>query len=139
MTVGLRRLAGALAIALVCATLGGACGSSSNTPPASASASVLKPPGGLGLRAVVLPDVSTMEPSVRQQMQARFSSLKTTIENRSSMRDDLASAYGETGKLLMAATLLDAAEVCYANAQLLAPSDRRWPYYLGHLQGQGTD
>jgi tetratricopeptide (TPR) repeat protein len=132
------RRGGAAAAAVVCAFLSGACHSSPNTSPASASGSVVDPPAGLGLQPVTRPDFSKMEPSVRQQMDARFSSLKTTIGNRASTRDDLAGAYGETGKLLMAATLLDAAEVCYLNAQVLAPGDRRWPYYLGQIyKGKG--
>ena len=85
-----------------------------------------------------MPDFSKMEPSVRQQMQTQFSSLKSAIGKASSTRGDLARAYGETGKLLMAAALLDAAEVCYVNAQTLAPDDSRWPYYLGHVyKGKG--
>ena len=45
----------------------------------------------------------------------------------------MAKAYGEMGKLLMAAEFGQAAEPCLLNAQMLAPGDMRWPYYLGHL------
>ncbi|PYR26714.1 MAG: hypothetical protein DMF98_08100, partial [Acidobacteria bacterium] len=58
--------------------------------------------------------------------------MTATIE-RPENAADLGAAYGELGKLLMAATYFDAAEVCYLNAQTLAPIDMRWPYYLGHL------
>src|SRR5207245_1866666 len=44
-----------------------------------------------------------------------------------------ANAYGDLGKLLVAAEYLDAAESCFANAQALAPADMRWPYFLGHV------
>ena len=37
------------------------------------------------------------------------------------------------GNLLLAAEYVDAAEPCYQNAQMLAPGDARWPYYLGHV------
>jgi tetratricopeptide (TPR) repeat protein len=74
-----------------------------------------------------------MEEPARSQMQARFSTLKATIDNRASARSQLGDAYGEMGKLLMAATFVDAAEACFLNAQTLAPDDRRWPYYLGHV------
>jgi tetratricopeptide (TPR) repeat protein len=47
---------------------------------------------------------------------------------------DLAAAYGEFGKLLMAAEFLDAAEPCFENAQTLEPSVMDWPYYLGHIE-----
>jgi tetratricopeptide (TPR) repeat protein len=47
---------------------------------------------------------------------------------------DLGNAYGETGMLFMAASeYLDVAESCFLHAQALVPTERRWPYYLGHL------
>lgn len=122
-----RRLIRAGAVVLSCAVLSGACGSRPKE-----SASQLNPPSGLGLRPVTLPDFSGMEASVREQMRARSSSLTATIE-RPAKAADLGAAYGELGKLLMAATDFDTAEVCYLNAQTLAPTDMRWPYYLGHL------
>ena len=87
---------------------------------------------GRGLRPVTLPDVSTMEGPARQQMQARQVALVTALSNDASDQD-LAREYGETGKLLMAATDLERAEPCLLNAQTLAPEDPRWPYYLGHV------
>jgi tetratricopeptide (TPR) repeat protein len=80
-----------------------------------------------------MPDFSEMEAPAREQMQVRFSSLRSRIEDPASTPEQLATAYGDTGKLLMAATHLDPAEACYLNAQTLAPGDRRWPYYLCHL------
>jgi tetratricopeptide (TPR) repeat protein len=74
-----------------------------------------------------------MEPSVRDQMHARSSSLAGQIEQKGTNDADLATAYGELGNLLMAASYFDAAEACYLNAQTLATADVRWPYYLGHL------
>ena len=128
----------AVAIAAVCVGLLAACRSSSTTPKGSASSTVLDPPSGLQLQPVTLPDVSHMQPSVRQQMETQFASLRAAIEKRDGSHDALAVAYGETGKLFMAATLLDAAEACYANAERLAPQDRRWPYYLGQIyKGRG--
>jgi tetratricopeptide (TPR) repeat protein len=93
----------------------------------------LQPPDRPGLRPVSLPDFSTMEEPVRKQMRERSSSLKLQIEHTGTTPLELSTAYGEMGKLLMAAEQLNAAESCYLNAQTLAPSDRRWPYYLGHL------
>ena len=128
----------AVAVAIVCACLTASCHAPQKTSGAPAANGALNPPAGLGLQTVTMPDVSKMEASVRQQMEAQFSSLKSTIAKRSPSHADLAAAYGETGKLLMAATLLDAAESCFLNAQTLAPNDRRWPYYLGHIyRGKG--
>jgi tetratricopeptide (TPR) repeat protein len=79
-----------------------------------------------------------MEAAVRSQMEARFSSMRAVVANRATTRTELAEAYGEAGKLLMAAAFLDAAEACYLNAQTLSPTDARWPYYLGQLyKGKG--
>jgi tetratricopeptide (TPR) repeat protein len=85
------------------------------------------------LQAVSVPDFATMETSVRDQLRIRYSSLAGQIEHEGTNDVDLGAAYGELGKLLMAASYFDAAEACYLNAQTLAPADVRWPYYLGHL------
>jgi tetratricopeptide (TPR) repeat protein len=122
------------AVACLCAALVGAC--RSRERPATASsvdASTLEPPAGRELRPVTLPDFSHMNEPAKKQMQARYSSLRSRIVDRGATAVELASAYGEMGKLLMAATYFDAAESCYLNAQALAPTDSRWPYYLGHL------
>jgi tetratricopeptide (TPR) repeat protein len=74
-----------------------------------------------------------MEASVRQQMQARRSALTAKLEQPAPNAADLAPAYGELGRLLLAATYFDPAEACLLNAQTLAPTDMRWPYYLGQL------
>jgi tetratricopeptide (TPR) repeat protein len=74
-----------------------------------------------------------MEPSARDQLQQRARSLLATVEQGGTPAPELASAYGEMGKLLTAAEQVEAAESCFLNAQTLAPTDRRWPYYLGHL------
>ena len=87
---------------------------------------------GRGLRPVSLPDVSQMQGPARAQMQARQTALTTALANKVSDQD-LAREFGETGKLLMAATDLERAEPCLLNAQTLAPADPRWPYYLGHV------
>src|SRR5437763_1076367 len=74
---------------------------------------------------VSVPDLSNAEPAVREQINAAYASL-------ASKKND-ANAFGEMGKLFFAAEYLDAAESCLLNAQALAPTDARWPYYLGHL------
>lgn len=120
--------------ACLCAMLTGSCRSNHTTTVVSSiGALTLMPPEGLGLRAVELPDFSRMEDSVEKQMRERLSSLKLNVEQSDIPTVDLAAAYGEMGKLLMAGEQVDAAEACYLNAQTLAPGDRRWPYYLGHL------
>jgi tetratricopeptide (TPR) repeat protein len=140
--VNLRRL-GAGAAVVICACTAVACSSPRSEPPAprpaaQVSSTTLEPPSDLGLQAVTLPDLSGTTGPVRAQMEARFSSLKALLAQGASARADLAVAYGEAGKLLMAASFFDAAEACYLNAQVLSPAEARWPYYLGHVyKGKG--
>ena len=131
-------LTGLCAIACTCALLAGACGApDSDDPEAMApppgDALVVEPPSGRDLQPVVLPDFSLMAEPVQGQMRSLHVALMSTIENLATNASELGSAYGEMGKLLMAATYFDAAEACYVNAEVLLPSDRRWPYYLGHI------
>jgi tetratricopeptide (TPR) repeat protein len=121
-------------IFVLLALLAGACTSRNEANSAALTgASVVKPPDGLGLRPVSLPDLSVIDESMREQLRERSSFLVLKVENHATTPVELSTAYGEMGKLLMAAQYLDAAEACYLNAQTLAPTDRRWPYYLGHL------
>lgn len=85
------------------------------------------------LQPVSLPDLSKMTDSVQKQIREAHTSLTRARENRTTPPTALAEAYGMLGKLFMAADLPEAAEPCLLNAQTLAPSDLRWPYYLGHL------
>src|SRR5687768_18038121 len=70
------------------------------------------------LPAPSLPDLSNMDPAVQAQ-------LRQQSESR---------AYGEVGRLLMAADYYEAAEPYLLHAQAQAPEDVRWPYYLGHVR-----
>jgi tetratricopeptide (TPR) repeat protein len=85
------------------------------------------------MRAVSLPDLSGAADSVRKQLRERGESLTARIRTAGATDAELGAAYGEMGKLLMAAEYDDAAEPCFLNAQALVPGDVRWPYYLGHL------
>jgi tetratricopeptide (TPR) repeat protein len=90
-------------------------------------------PDGRALLPVSLPDLSPMTPSVQKQIRDAHASVIAKLANRRVPIPSLAEAYGELGKLLMAADYPDAAEPCFRNAQTLATTDRRWPYYLAHV------
>jgi tetratricopeptide (TPR) repeat protein len=86
------------------------------------------------LLPVVLPDLSGMHESVQKQLREAYESLRTSRSKQAEpRRGEHGEAYGELGKLLMAAKYLDVAERCFRNAQMLAPDDFRWPYYQGQL------
>ncbi len=69
---------------------------------------------------------------VQARLREQYASLKTAIDRPSIPSSELATAYGEIGKLFVAAEFFDAAEACLVNAATLAPSEMRWPYLLGH-------
>jgi len=89
--------------------------------------------GSAELRPVALPDVSKAVPSVQRQIQEHHATLAKLIDDRSTGVLELSNAFGEMGKLLMAAQIYDAAEPCFLNAQTLNTADYRWPYYLAQL------
>lgn len=122
--------------AIVCLCAAALCGCSPRTETPSARAAeapARTAPGGRALRPVSLPDLSTMAPSVQRQMREGHASLVSKLENRQTPVEILADAYGQLGKLLMAGDYAEAAEPCFVDAQMLAPADYHWPYYLGHL------
>ena len=80
-----------------------------------------------------LPDLSVTDAFVGEQIRSRYGSLLATLDTPDAGPAARAEAYGEMGKLLMAATLLDGAEPFLLQAQAELPDDTRWPYYLGHL------
>ena len=100
-----------------------------------APASGESPPDAPRAEALVptpLPDLSDMTPAVRDQISERYAALTAAIE-RPGEAGPLSEAYGAMGNVLAAARYVDAPEPFYRNAQALAPDDRRWAYYLGHL------
>jgi tetratricopeptide (TPR) repeat protein len=99
--------------------------SQGDTPQSTSSRPALAP--------VMLPDLSSASESVQTQVRNRYAELERAIEDRTVSNASLANAYGDMGKLFMAAEYYDAAQSCLANAQTLAPNEMRWPYYLGHV------
>jgi tetratricopeptide (TPR) repeat protein len=85
-----------------------------------------------------LPDISSAAEPVQQQIRDRYQSLQAAIERKVSA-SELTSAFGEMGKLFMAAEYYDAAEACLRNAQQLDANDMRWPYFLGHIYRYRSD
>ena len=85
------------------------------------------------LQSISLPDLSHAAEPARRRIQESHSALMLKTGNPATTSADLASAYGEMGKLLMAADYFDAAESCFLNAQALAPNEPRWAYYLAQV------
>ena len=85
------------------------------------------------LLPVTLPDLTRIDEPAQVQLRQQYQLLMQKRESAGTPVLELGEAFGATGKLLMAAKYYDLAEPCFLNAQVLAPRDRRWPYYLGHL------
>ncbi len=113
---------------------------------AIAAVGLLHGPGGSALAAarqedgpaqalppVALPDVSRLHASVQQQLRDAHASLTTAGARTAVSPPERADAFGELGMLFMATQFGAEAERCFRNAQHLAPTDVRWPYYLGHV------
>lgn len=124
----------------VCAVLAGGCGrdAADTSPPApdqmqpaSCDRRVLLP--------VALPDLSPIEEPVQLQLRERHELLMQKRQTAGTPAAELSAAFGEMGKLLMAAKQFSLAAPYLLNAYTCAPRDRRWSYYLGHLyMAKGT-
>jgi len=78
-------------------------------------------------------DLSRVEDGVREQIrrvQAELAGAPEAAAERAS------ESYASLGRLYAAYEFQEAAEVCFGNAQALAPEDYRWPYYLGRIREQ---
>ena len=114
------------AVAYFCAGLLGGCAADK---PAVPDAHDDRP----ALLPVSLPDVSSMEESAQKQLREAYASLTEKIESPAVTPAELGAAYGQMGTLFMAAEYFHTAEPFLLNAQTLAASEVRWPYYLAHL------
>ena len=134
----LRTSARRLAYAVVCAALTGGCSSNAepDRPPAtSANAASGTSDGATDtapLGPVVLPDLTAVSDSVRQQIAARNSELQAGLGDASRTPADRAALYGELGNLLLAATFFDEALFAYRHAEALQPTTPKWPYLAAH-------
>jgi tetratricopeptide (TPR) repeat protein len=82
---------------------------------------------------VVLPDLSSTAEQVQARIREGHAAMTAVVSRLDAAPKERAAAYGEMGKLFVAAEYLDVAEACFANARALDPTDLRWPYFLGHV------
>ena len=111
-------------------------------PPGVAVAA--QPAAGQGAAAaslspVALPDLGALDAGVRRQLSEAHASHTAEAARADAGPAERADAWGELGMLYMSARLADEAARCFANAQVLAPADARWPYYLGHIRKNTGD
>jgi len=88
------------------------------------------------------PDLSQLEPDVREQIKSQQDALIASIKNAKSTEATVAAAYGAMGQTYHAYSLFAPARDCYVNANRLAPRDVRWIYLLAkldQLEGRADD
>ena len=96
----------------------------------------LLPPPRTNLVAVHWPDLTKLEPDVREQLASLQTALANAAKDRQITDTALSEAYGTMGKNYQAYSLDSAARECYLNASRLAPRDFRWVYLLAYLDQQ---
>jgi protein O-GlcNAc transferase len=107
------------------------CSGQRSEPPAVAD--VQQPVSRSALRQVSLPNLARAGESVEKQLRDRYAALMAISQKPGASDLELGNAYGEMGRLLMAAEYREVAEHCFLNAEALVPADARWPYHLGLL------
>jgi len=79
------------------------------------------------------PDLSQLEPDVRDQIKSQQDILISTVKDTQSTKAKLSAAYGAMGEIYHAYSLTAPARECYLNANTLDPKDFRWIYLLAKL------
>ncbi len=97
--------------------------------------SVLPPPKS-NLVPLHWPDLSKLEADVRDQLVAAQNVLTASARDPRTTDAKLSEAYGTTGQVYQAYSLISPARECYLNASRLTPKDFRWVYLLGKLDQQ---
>jgi tetratricopeptide (TPR) repeat protein len=109
-------------------------GSRSAAPPPGASAALAE-----RLLPVPLPPLSGADAPAQQQIRQAHQSLLAMAAAGNVPPSEMGNAYGEMGRLFMAAELNGAADPSLRNAVTLLPDDPRWSYYFAHLSRRMGD
>lgn len=92
-----------------------------------------------GLILVPEPDLTGVDPSVREQMRAAQAALAATTAQSRASRASRGQAFGYLGQVYQAYDFDEAALACYANAARLDSESFRWTYYQGYLHQKDGD
>src|SRR5262249_16794767 len=94
------------------------------------------PPPKANLLALHWPDLTGLEPEVREQLKSLQTALENSAKDPNITEVGLSEAYGNIGKHYQAYSLNAAARESYLNARRLRSQDFRWVYLLGRLDQQ---
>ena len=124
--IRVRVLLGAVTCVLV--AIAGCRPSEQTSQPATGSAVT----ASSSLRDTKPPLMSGVEPSLQERLRASYASLESVRNTKTTSEVERGRAYGQVGKLLLAAELYEQAEPYLLNAKVLEPAELAWPYYLAH-------
>src|ERR1051325_827105 len=102
-------------------------------PQGTAKGNDFLPPARANLLPLHWPDLTALEPEVREQLAQLQTALAATAKNSETSATALSEAFGVMGENYQSYSLLAAARVCYLNANILTPQDFRWVCLLGKL------
>jgi tetratricopeptide (TPR) repeat protein len=91
------------------------------------------------LLPVSAPATPGADRDAERQLRESYDAVMAISVRADATADVLGMAYGDLGKLLMAAELYEAAEPGLLNAHALMPGDAQWTYYLAHLYRKRGD
>jgi tetratricopeptide (TPR) repeat protein len=96
-------------------------------------------PARIERSTIALPDLSRSPASVRAQLTRAHREFQAHLDVQDASSTELGQAYGEMGRLFMAAEYYDAAARCLVRAHDFQPDETRWPYLIGHLSRLTSD
>lgn len=128
------RLASTRTVVLTCGLAAATAGVATEEPsqvaePAAAEAALL----GIDLLPLTPPNLEHLEAAVAAQIGQSLDLLESLRRDSEVSPQQLAEAFGDTGRLFHAYDIEEQATTCYANAARLAPGDFRWTYYRAVL------
>jgi len=105
-------------------------------PQGTAQTNDFLPPPRANLLPLHWPDLTKLEPDVREQLASLQAGLAATVKKTEATEATLSEAYGTMGEIYQAYSLNAPARECYLNASRLTPKDFRWTYLLARLDQQ---
>ncbi|MCP4655549.1 MAG: tetratricopeptide repeat protein [bacterium] len=97
--------------------------------PAAAIPATESTADAVGQLTIPHPNLDSLDPGVRRKVETLQQTLETARQRAATAPAEVAEGFGTLGQVYHAAQLLDAAEICYSNSQILVPTDYRWPYF----------
>lgn len=101
------------------------------TPDAPSDGSTGTPAERPALEAIPAADITPLSAEAQENLAQERATLDGLLAESNTAHGDLAEQFGSVGQLYQAYGLVDAAAVCYRNAQALDPEAFPWPYLLG--------